>query len=1182
MNIMTEKNKHYDKVKSIIQEYATDPDFEGHRLGIKDNNGWYKYNGAERERFWHLADDYPQLMTARTIYNTLQFFNIPLEQKGEYKDIIAMTLFLDCDLKETPEERSEELKEVAEKTIKFVYNAYTKLVSPKSIELYDSGGGFYCEINHRVTYFIGQIDLPAEDKGLIWKELCQRFDKVFLKSIEKQAKEKIEGYDDYFKFDYLNNNNRQVKTPLSVHKKLPYYVHPIDPENIDFDPEKIPITDTKLLEHSKVINEKPDWETARRDFENLISILWQEYEGNAEERLKQWIKDKKEEERRRVEQRRAEIERLKEKYREIENLEQTTNVQDIFDAINSISMYELVELLFKTTHRSDGSIRFEPTWRVSESGTSCFICNDHSVHDLKEKATMNVIQLIAAHLGLVSPGDTPRGKDFWRCVDELRSLGFKIPELKLPEKRRINYNKKSTEEVGYTTIESEPPGKLEKKCTLVEHKPRRGNTHYAVSVMVEAGSGNFITHRQAINRHAIEILKNLKKPHETAVHLEGKNRVCNEDGNCKSCLKYPNEKGEGIGFFEQHDKSKRLIDKHKVLTADLVPPDLCPYYTVKFADEYADYCFTVPFYLTNDDLKMRRLTVLDEDPTIDFLYASSAELADFTFTSKTTLVKNHLEKEVSSIEYVEDTINQKDRKQQYDKDILKLISKLKEINKLLQEIQSYPTKKQQVTAKLEGAEFPEVQSDSLEVIEKIKEYERPLKKEESISSFFEPLLYPYEKRFIWSGDNPSTIFMVGKRELINTFDFNRLLVIGRTRAKLLVDDMVGTESFSLGKDEVVIYRPKPSGFTKNFCFFVVEDEDRKREDHRLLKLIKILNQIGKETRLPILVLTSSKRQQESLANSLGGIAHMAREEADQEWNHRGGYTNIFYQNSVMSRGLNVDFYDMVAVYSCSFAQPYWQARYEFDKEVGDEEDAEYVKEVLSSILTDETTNSVFRISPVKGRDERQLKGVIIGSRDLHNIHQEMMRDAKIIRVGEDVNLNSVADAISDLVRKVKKPYNNPADQGDSSSIPSYNKDGIANQGEVFGGLTIDSLGKIDKSIFASGTDANLDEQLLAEVESEVVNHPNLKKRRRVSKNSMLKYLFKRFGRRIKKPKLEKHLHALVERGVILIDIHDMISLRGDQSDLGTVQPHRTVIGEYADSSLLLLLNSRYQLVGVVS
>jgi len=463
------KALHYTKSKNVIQKYAVDPDFEGHRLGIKDNEGWYVYEGTIKKRFHHLADDFDKLIYGTTIYKTLQFFNIPLEQKGEYKDIVAMTLFLDCDLKDEIKKqlkdnegvRPAELKEVAEKVVKFVYNAFNKLVSPESIELYDSGGGFYCEINHRVTYFISQLNIPPEDKGLIYKELCQRFDKVFLRSVENKIKETIAKYDDYFKFDYLNNNNRQVKCPLSVHKSMPVYVHPIDPHNINFEAEEIPITDTKLFEYSEVIK-RPEWETARKDFENLVTILWKEYEGTAEERLKAWAKVKKEEDKRREEHRQAEIQRLKEKHKEIEELEYTSNIQTIFDAVNCISIHELVELLFPSTVRPDGDIRFEPSWRSSDSGTSCFICNEHSIHDLKEKTTLNTIQVTGAHLNLVHPGETPKGEDLWRCIEELRELGFNIPKFKLPKKGRPRKSKTAEDlyDEGKTCIIEDDKGKV--------------------------------------------------------------------------------------------------------------------------------------------------------------------------------------------------------------------------------------------------------------------------------------------------------------------------------------------------------------------------------------------------------------------------------------------------------------------------------------------------------------------------------------------------------------------------------------------------------------------------------------------------------------------------------------------------------------------------------------------------
>jgi hypothetical protein len=69
---------------------------------------------------------------------------------------------------------------------------------------------------------------------------------------------------------------------------------------------------------------------------------------------------------------------------------------------------------------------------------------------------------------------------------------------------------------------------------------------------------------------------------------------------------------------------------------------------------------------------------------------------------------------------------------------------------------------------------------------------------------------------------------------------------------------------------------------------------------------------------------------------------------------------------VISRGLDVDQYSLMLVYDCSFAQPFWS--------VAD-------KNVANAIISDETTNSVLRISPTQRRDEGHMKVIVMRERD---------------------------------------------------------------------------------------------------------------------------------------------------------------------------------------------------------
>ncbi len=205
----------------------------------------------------------------------------------------------------------------------------------------------------------------------------------------------------------------------------------------------------------------------------------------------------------------------------------------------------------------------------------------------------------------------------------------------------------------------------------------------------------------------------------------------------------------------------------------------------------------------------------------------------------------------------------------------------------------------------------------------------------------------------------------------------KVLIIGNTLAELFAK--------SLGNAVVIeILKFK---YARNFVVVAAdsgkEDTYRGTEKNQRLKVRKLIRSLAggpdSKSRHPILALVGSKEHQDWLMRSLGGIAHAAQEEGEtgQQWNHRGGYVNIFYQNSTMSRGLDVDQYNVICVHDADFIQPFLSAA----EEAGDKK----AKVIFNSIIMDETTNSVLRISPVVGRCELHPKIVIIPREDLWKV-----------------------------------------------------------------------------------------------------------------------------------------------------------------------------------------------------
>ncbi|RLI07152.1 hypothetical protein DRO24_03625 [Candidatus Bathyarchaeota archaeon] len=171
-------------------------------------------------------------------------------------------MFVDFDLKgEAKKERTKrEIKELMVDVIGFIYSKLSA-ICPNSIKILDSGGGAYFLIDHTVTSPIAK-EFEGNDRGLVFKDLMQRYNDLLSKIEEEiERRFKIKGIAE---IDTLNHKNRLMKTPLSIHKSMPYVVHPIDPENIDFEPVEIPISFDVFIESMRWVSKHPSKNKRKR------------------------------------------------------------------------------------------------------------------------------------------------------------------------------------------------------------------------------------------------------------------------------------------------------------------------------------------------------------------------------------------------------------------------------------------------------------------------------------------------------------------------------------------------------------------------------------------------------------------------------------------------------------------------------------------------------------------------------------------------------------------------------------------------------------------------------------------------------------------------------------------------------------------------------------------------------
>ena len=598
------------------------------------------------------------------------------------------------------------------------------------------------------------------------------------------------------------------------------------------------------------------------------------------------------------------------------------------------------------------------------------------------------LEWIAVEAGLINCANAGhgclRGQLFNQVLDIARGRGYKIPDLRRSNNQlRIIKNR---------IILGELPEDLPvEPVVVVEGPPRIGKTHWSIKQLIKAGQGNYITHRHSIVKHAIEAFR--KEGGQYGIWLEGKHRkdMCRKKRpNCSDCEFCPHDRHS---YMELKETASKLLFHHKILTKNQIPSDLCPYYVLKLAEEPANYCFTVVNFI--EDIKQRTLTVLDEDPTLAYFYPASAELFRFKKKRYEYKIDNTLGKALEQASPIRNALIDKERLKEEDRALLWVFDTLGGLNEAISTTMSSksdPEKCYQQMAQELAAKECSFSSDINEKALKKLDNQWSLDQscEPNIKDFIGSILHLYEKRpihLISSGRSGyRTVYLIGDASApVTNMHWTdtakecsrKILIIGNTLAEL----------FGKSLGDAVVIEIQEFKYRRNFVVVPIdssgEDSCRGEAKKQKLKVRKQINAVAgdpdSETRRPIMALVGSKEHQERLMRSMGGIAHASQEEGEtgQQFNHRGGYVNIFYQNSVVSRGLDVDQYNVMCVYDTDFIQPFWSAA----REAG-EDNAEGL---LNSIMIDETTNSALRISPIAGRNELQPKIIIIPRKDLWKI-----------------------------------------------------------------------------------------------------------------------------------------------------------------------------------------------------
>lgn len=270
-DILDEKiiRDHYQRVKNIIQEKAKDPPFW--RCGNGDFIDWYRHNNPKEGmcRLYDLQNDEDyNILTKkhRTLYWSLNFFDnsvrnecIPNTLKspdngqkltiGNRTNTRAYSLAVDID--SIGDIHNPLIKKAVEDAAQYFINK-TKEYLPRSMHPLFSGGGIYVFVHHRVFMPKNNNGWSEEDYNIYWYILQNIFN-IYIKDIEAQFFQEHPMHKDRVKFDALDNEKRVFKTLLSIHKKHPYAVIPLNPSHIhiDFNRAKLPVSDEVLSEAEK-------------------------------------------------------------------------------------------------------------------------------------------------------------------------------------------------------------------------------------------------------------------------------------------------------------------------------------------------------------------------------------------------------------------------------------------------------------------------------------------------------------------------------------------------------------------------------------------------------------------------------------------------------------------------------------------------------------------------------------------------------------------------------------------------------------------------------------------------------------------------------------------------------------------------------------------------------------------
>ncbi len=618
----------------------------------------------------------------------------------------------------------------------------------------------------------------------------------------------------------------------------------------------------------------------------------------------------------------------------------------------------------------------------------------------------------------------------------------------------------------------------DKKCVILNGLPRTGKSHYSLIQLGKHKSGIYVAPNYAI------LEKQFKKfcelyPDKKAVILYGKNRACSctDKKNCSSCsLKpvynsdqkkkiienNPSLKNKVITFSELGNKAKNYCSKHNKIDLESLNSDLCKYHFLHACEEFVDFVFTIPFYTVADEekwphlcFKDREIMVIDEDTSIRHYMAKEVLIASLQRSNNVIKIENNLSDLVISLKEMKEKHIIKKKNFENEKIILNsiidyLISLSKQIddysvstgNNSKIDFDTLYQNLLETKPSIEGEEklVSEVEDklkrSALKLIEGLCSEISEHNQRASIINIFIAVLYPLSLNPLANlkTRNKNELYLIpeqyGYCRLPECAE--RFLLIGYTEAEIFSENLVSNP------DDIQELKTDRFDYSDNFVLIVACGKN-KREQKRLLdnfiqKLLRY-NESEKFT-CPFMVLTSSIKHQETFTSRLKNNIKLVNVQQENPFdlflNFCIGKHIVFYQNSIISRGLDIPWIDIMFVDSCHYSLPYYRAKIEglkrslLDIKTEFNENSKRFKEIsencdsndeeinslteeresllekeknyreilsktesnLDKLIMDESTNSMLRFSPVKDYCENNCKFLVLKEHDFDYLKEE--------------------------------------------------------------------------------------------------------------------------------------------------------------------------------------------------